>query len=69
LIVFLKTYEEAVCGVASGCRYEWLTAGLSTVTAFTTAFDDTLKDYVMTITGTSFVGTTTDTELYVDDLK
>ena len=67
-IVFLKTYEEAVCGFGVGmCTYTW--TDTATVTSYSVAFDPTENHYVLTISGTGFAATTTNTEVLIDNAK
>ena len=53
IIVFLKTSEEAECTV-NPCKYTWLDTGLPRLTNATTAFDYSINDYVLTLTGSNF---------------
>jgi hypothetical protein len=65
-IVLLKTYEEAVCQV-NPCTFTWVnTAALTT---YSTAFDTTLNDYVLTLTGTSFGASLTNTKVIIDGFE
>jgi len=65
-IVLLKTYEEAVCQV-NPCTFTWVnTAALTTYSA---AFDTTLNDYVLTLTGTSFGASLTNTKVIIDGFE
>ncbi len=67
-IVLLKTYEEAVCGFGVGmCQYTW--TDTATVTDYLVDFDNTQNHYVLTVTGTGFGATTTNTEVLIDGLK
>lgn len=66
--VYLKTYEEAACDV-DPCTFQWVKEGLPKVLSYSTAFDPTLEDYVLTITGTDFGATTTNTEIFIDEVK
>lgn len=67
-LVFLKTYEEAKCSV-DPCTFEWISDGLPQVGSYSVDFDETLKDYFLTITGADF-GASMDgnTEIYIDDV-
>jgi IPT/TIG domain len=66
-MVFLKTYEQAVCGVAGGCSYTWVDN--ANLTSYSVGFDSTENQYVLTLTGTGFAATTDNTEVLIDDLK
>jgi hypothetical protein len=68
IIVFLKTSEEAECTV-NPCKFTWLDTGLPTLTGASTAFDMTLKDYVVTLSGTNFGTNTLGTEVIIDSKK
>ncbi|TNV88229.1 hypothetical protein FGO68_gene13028 [Halteria grandinella] len=65
LIVFLKTYEEAVCALDS-CSFEWQMTGLPAVTDYSVAYDSSLADYVLTVSGTDFGS---QAEVYIDEVK
>ena len=65
-IVLLKTYEEAVCQV-NPCTYTWVNT--ATLTTYSTAFDTTLNDYVLTLTGTGFGASVTNTKVLIDDFE
>lgn len=67
-IVFLKTYEEAVCGFGVGmCTYTWTDTAY--VSDYSVAFDTAQNQYVLTVTGTGFGATTANTEVLIDNLK
>jgi hypothetical protein len=67
-IVFLKTYEEAVCGFGVGmCPYTWTDDAL--VTNYAVDFDSTENQYVLTVTGTGFAATPETTEVLIDNIK
>lgn len=53
MIVFLKTYEEAVCQV-NPCKFDFVMSGLASLTSYSVDFDSTLHDYVLTLVGTNF---------------
>ena len=68
-MVFLKTYEQAKCELSPNtttpadntttpvsplCTFTWVADDIATVTNNTVAFDSTLNDYVLTLTGTNF---------------
>lgn len=66
MIVFLKTYEEAVCQV-NPCTFNYVMSGLATLTSYSVDFDSTLNDYVLTLVGTNFGGYEGDnSELIID---
>ncbi|TNV88211.1 hypothetical protein FGO68_gene8985 [Halteria grandinella] len=67
-IVFLKTYEEAKC-LASPCTFEWVKTGLPTISDYSVEYDETLNDYVVTLIGTYFGATTTNTQFYIDEVE
>ena len=67
VIVFLQTFEEAVCTV-NPCTYNWILTGLANVTGYSADFNTNLNDYVLTITGTGFNSTLGDaTEILIDN--
>jgi hypothetical protein len=67
-IVLLKTYEEAVCGFGVGmCTYTW--TDTATVTSYSVAFDPTENHYVLTVSGTGFAATISNTEVLIDNIK
>jgi hypothetical protein len=49
------------------CQYTW--TDTATVTSYSVAFDTTENHYVLSITGTGFGATTTNTDVLIDDLK
>jgi hypothetical protein len=49
------------------CPYTW--TDTATVTSYSVAFDTTENHYVLSITGTGFGATTSNTEVLIDDLK
>ena len=59
-IVFLKTYEEAVCEVKP-CQFQWVSTDLATVTGSSVDFDTSANDYFLTLSGTNFGATTSNT--------
>ena len=67
LIVFLRTFEEAVFEV-SPRTFTWIGTGLPTLTSYSTYFDSTLEDWVLALTGYGFGTSTTGVELYIDDI-
>jgi IPT/TIG domain len=66
-IVFLKTYEEAVCGVDGGCKFTWVDN--AQLTNYSVDFDTNENQYVLTLTGSGFAATTDNTEVLIDNLK
>lgn len=68
IIVFLKTSEEAECTV-NPCKYTWVDTGLPILTSATTAFDYTLNDYVLTLSGSNFGTSSLGTLVMIDDIK
>lgn len=67
LIVFLKTYEEATCGVAGGCTFVW--EDVAHITQYSVAFDDTYNQYVLKFVGIDMAATLANTEVYIDGFK
>jgi len=69
LVVFLRTFEEAVCVEAGNCMFTWVDD--AKVTSYSLDWDDTLKDYVLTLSGTNFGAglTTSNTEVYIDETE
>jgi len=49
------------------CTYTW--TDTATVTSYTVVFDNTENQYVLTVTGTGFGATSTNTEVLIDNLK
>lgn len=66
MLVFLKTSEEAKCATGTACEFTWISA-LPTVTGVSTNFDTSLNEYTISISGTGFTGTTSTTQLYLDE--
>ena len=66
LIVFLRTFEEAVFQVNS--TFEWLDTGLPNITTYETYFDDSLFDWVLVLRGTGFGTDASAVDVYVDDI-
>lgn len=64
LIVFLKTYEEAKC---DNCQFTWVQSTLPAITGYTVTFDNTLNNYVLTLTGTNFGATISNTQVLIDE--
>lgn len=64
LIVYLKNSEEAVC---DDCTFIWLQSGLPGLSSYSANFDNTLSEYVLTLTGTDFGATTANTLVMIDD--
>jgi hypothetical protein len=64
-IVFLKASEEAIC---DGCKFNWIQTTLPILSSFSYLYDSTYEDYVLTLTGTGFTGTTSSVEFYIDDI-
>ncbi len=47
--------------------YEWIdTANLE---SYSVTFDEDLKDYILTLTGTGFAANTSNTEVLIDNMK
>jgi hypothetical protein len=67
LIVFLKTYEEATCGVPSGCVFTW--EDVAHITQYSVAFDASLDHYVLSFVGIDLGASLTNTEVYIDNFK
>ena len=68
MIVFLKTYEEAVC-LMDSCNFQFIKTGLAALTSYSVDFDTELEDYVLTLVGTSFGGYEGDnTEVIIDGI-
>jgi hypothetical protein len=65
-MVFLKTYEQAVCGVDGGCSYTWIDN--AQLTNYSVDFDSTENQYVLTLIGSGFAATTDNTEVLIDGL-
>lgn len=66
--MLLKTYEEAICGFGVGmCTYTW--TDTATVTSYSVAFEPTENHYVLTVSGTGFAATTSNTEVLIDNIK
>lgn len=59
-MVFLKTFEQAKCEVTH-CNFTWVMDDIATVVNNTVAFDSTVNDYVLTLTGTNFGATDANT--------
>ena len=68
VIVFLKTYEEAQC-TANPCTFDWVATNLPALTDYSVDFDTTLNDYVLTLTGTGFAASLTNTEVDIDTMS
>jgi len=66
VVVFLKTSEEAVCDI-SICGGYTFTDIIPTVTAVTSRFDTASASWEVAVQGSGFVGTTSDTHLWVGD--
>ena len=49
------------------CTYTW--TDTASVTSYSVAFDTSENHFVLSITGTGFGATTTNTEVLIDDLK
>lgn len=64
-IVFLKTSEEAKCVAADNCSWNY-TSTIPTVTSMTHAWDDVNQYWTVIVTGTSFTGNESTTELTVN---
>lgn len=64
--MFLKTYEEAKCEV-NPCTFDWVKTDLATVKSSSLDFDN--GDYVLTLTGTNFGATPTNTEVIIDEVE
>ena len=60
--MFLKTSEEATCDSAV-CSW-YYTANLPVVENVTTEFDNSTLDWKVKVTGTGFIGATSDVEFY-----
>jgi hypothetical protein len=61
MIVFLKLSEEAVCA-SSVCMNTWTyTDSIPIVTSVSLAFDSSVNEWVVTVDGTGFTGSTTTT--------
>jgi hypothetical protein len=67
-IVFLKTYEEAQC-LATSCKFTWVKAALPAISSYSVDFDTTLNDYILTISGSNFGATTSNTQVLLDEFK
>jgi hypothetical protein len=67
LIVFLKTYEEAICGEANGCKYRWTDD--AKLQSYSVDFDNSLNHYVLTLNGVSFGSDTSNFEVWIDEVK
>jgi len=70
LIVFLKTYEEAVCGeVEALCKFTWTDD--AQITQYSTVFDDQVGDYLLKFVGLNFGDnlSTSNTEVHIDGMK
>lgn len=65
LVVFLKTYEEAVCEI-DPCKFQWVQSALPAIESYTVDFDTTLGDFILTLSGSDFGSTQANTEIYVD---
>ncbi len=49
------------------CTYTW--TDTAAVSSYSVAFDPTENQYVLTISGTGFGATTTNTEVLIDNIK
>jgi hypothetical protein len=62
----LKTYEEAICGVAGDCKYQWTDD--AKLQSYSVNFDTILNYYVLTLNGVSFGSDTTNFEVWIDEV-
>jgi len=67
LVVFLRTFEEAKCLEAGNCMFTWTDDAM--ISSYSADFDVALNDYVLTLTGSNFGATPSNTEVYIDDVK
>jgi len=66
-VVFLRTYEEAVCQV-DPCTFTWVNT--ATLNSYSTTFDSTLNAHVLTLTGMGFNASVGDnTQVLIDDFE
>jgi len=68
MLVFLKTSEEAKCVPNDTCDWTYISS-IPEVTNISATYDSTNYKYIVTVTGTSFSGDTSTTELFVNGLK
>jgi hypothetical protein len=66
-LVFLKTYEEAKCGLEDGCLFEWVDD--ASISSYSVAFDSDVNDYVLSFIGENLDATTSNTEVYIDGFE
>ena len=62
LVVFLKTYEEAKCD-GTICSFTWVQSTLPNITNQTVAYDSSVGDYVLTMTGANLGASLTNTRV------
>jgi hypothetical protein len=62
LVVFLKTSEEAACGMADNCKFDF-TSTVPTVTSISPEWDASTNTWTIKLSGSGFTGDTTTSEL------
>ena len=67
LVVFLRTFEEAVCAEASDCMFTWVDT--AKVTSFSADWVEAIESYVLSYTGTGLRATVANTEVYIDEAE
>lgn len=64
-IVFLKTYEEAICDVAADCKYQWTDD--AKLQSYSVNFDTNYNEYILTLSGINFASDLNTAEVWIDD--
>ena len=67
MIAFLKTYEEANCTDSANCLFTF-TDSLPEVTSMDAVFEPTMMSWTIKLTGTSFTGDSSNTELWINGI-
>ena len=67
LVVFLRTFEEAVCAEASDCMFTWVDT--AKVTSFSADWVEALQSYVLSVSGSGLGATLANTEVYIDEAE
>lgn len=67
LVVFLRTFEEAVCAEASDCMFTWVDT--AKVASFSADWVEAVQSYVLSVSGSDLGATIGNTEVYIDEIE